>query len=336
MTDPKSTNPCNVFITRMIPQPGIDLLKHLCGRVEVNPDDRTLSKRELIEAVRGKDGVLCLITDVLDGEFLEAVKGLKVISNYGVGFNHIDVAAATRLGILVTNTPGVLTGATADLTWALIFAVSRRIVEADRFTRAGLFSEWQPMLFLGSEISGRTLGVVGAGRIGSAVAMKSRGFEMPVLYADSGPNPDLDSATGARLVALDDLLREADIVSLHVPLTAGTRHLIGERELSLMKKTAVLINTSRGPVIDEAALVRALKSGRIAGAGLDVYENEPRLEPGLSGLDNAVLLPHLGSATLETRTRMSVMASENLISGLSGELPVHLVNKEVFQSRGKH
>jgi lactate dehydrogenase-like 2-hydroxyacid dehydrogenase len=336
MTDPAHTKKWNVFVTRQIPPAGIDLLNLHCGRVDVNPDDRTLSKKELIEAVQGKDGFICLITDILDRELLEAVKGVKIISNFGAGFDHIDLAAATRLSILVTNTPGVLTGATADLTWALIFAVSRRIVEADRFTRMGLFREWHPMLFLGGEISGRTLGIIGAGRIGSAVALKSRGFEMPVLYHDSKLNPELESATGARFVALDDLLRESDVVSLHVPLTSGTRRLIGGRELNLMKKTAVLINTSRGPVVDETALVRALQSGRIAGAGLDVYEHEPKLAPGLAGLENVVLLPHLGSATVETRTRMSLMAAENLISGLSGELPVHLVNKEVLNLRGKY
>jgi glyoxylate reductase len=322
----------NVYVTRMIPKAGIDLLSLHCGRVDVNPDDRTLSKGELAEAVRGRDGLICLITDTLDREVLEKFRGVKIISNFGAGFNHIDLEAATRMGIRVTNTPGVLTDATADLTWALIFAAARRIVEADRFTRTGRFKEWHPMLFLGGDITGRTLGIVGAGRIGSAVARKSRGFEMTLLYSDSRPNPDLESSTGARFAALDDLLRESDFVSIHVPLTSATRRLIGDRELSLMKKTAFLINTSRGPVVDEAALVRALKSGLIAGAGLDVYENEPRLAAGLAGMENVVLLPHLGSATVETRTRMSVMAAENLLQGLRGVTPAHLVNPDVLKT----
>jgi glyoxylate reductase len=321
----------NVFITRQIPSAGIDLLNRHCRVVEINPDDRTLSKSELIDAVSGKDGFICLITDTLDKEVLEAIRGVEIISNFGAGFNHIDLTAATRMGIMVTNTPGVLTGATADLTWALIFAVSRRVVEGDRFTREGKFREWHPTLFLGGEVTGRTLGVIGAGRIGSAVALKSRSFEMPVLYHDSAKNRDLEEATGARFVSMDDLLRESDFVSLHVPLTSGTNHLIGERELNLMKKTAYLINTSRGPVVDEAALVRALISGRIAGAGLDVYENEPELAPGLARLENVVLLPHLGSATVGTRTRMSLMAAENLLQGLRGEIPVNLVNPEAIK-----
>ncbi len=323
-----------VFVTRWIEPSGIELLRRHGCTVQVNPEDRVLSKSELIEAVSGKDGFICLITDTLDSEVLENIREVRIISNYGAGFNHIDLAAAARMGIMVTNTPGVLTGATADLTWALIFAVSRRVVEGDKFTRAGNFREWHPTLFLGGEVTGRTLGIIGAGRIGSAVALKSRGFEMPVLYHDSGRNLDLERVVGARFVQLADLLRGSDFISLHVPLDSGTRHLIGERELKRMKKTAYLINTSRGPVVDEAALVRALKSGRIAGAGLDVYEDEPALAPGLADLENVVLLPHLGSATLETRTRMSLMAAENLLQGLRGEIPVHLVNREVVKRQG--
>ena len=321
----------NVYVTRSIPRAGIDLLRQHCLAVEVNPEDRTLSRTELIESVSGRDGFICLITDSLDREVLEKMRGIKVISNYGAGFNHIDLAAATRMGIMVTNTPGVLTAATADLTWALIFAVSRRIAEGDRFTRAGKFLGWHPTLFLGGEVTGRTLGIIGAGRIGSAVAKKSLGFEMQVLYHDSAPVPGLEKTTGARFASKDDLLRESDFVSLHVPLTPATHHLIGECELKLMKNTAYLINTSRGPVVDEAALVRALKSGRIAGAGLDVYENEPELAAGLVDLENVVILPHLGSATLETRSRMSKMAAENLLQGLRGEIPVHLVNREAIK-----
>jgi glyoxylate reductase len=325
----------NVFITREIPRVGIDLLKQHCGTVDINPDDMTLSKPELIGAARGRNGILCMITDILDREVLESLKGIRIISNCGAGFNNIDLETATRLGMMVTNTPDVLTSATADLTWALIFCVARRIVEADRFTRQGRFKEWHPMLLLGGEITGRTLGIIGSGRIGTAVAAKSRGFEMTVLYYDAQLNRDLESKTGARFAKLDDLLRRSDVVSLHVPLSPQTRHIIGEREFGLMKKTAYLINTSRGPVVDEKALVQALQSERIAGAGLDVYENEPELEPGLVDLDNVVLLPHIGSATLETRTQMAVMAAENLLSGLRGETPKNLVNRDVLNITNK-
>ncbi len=322
----------NVFVTREIPKPGIDLLLEKGCQVDVNPEDRTLTRDELVAAVSGRDGFLAMITDTLDREALEAMKGIRVLSNCGAGFNHIDLAAANRMGILVTNTPGVLTDATADLTWALIFAVSRRIVEADKFTRQGRFKEWHPMAFLGGDLTGRTLGIVGAGRIGRAVALRSSGFGMTVLYTDGSTVPELESKVGARRVELDELLRQSDFVSLHVPLSPQTRHLMDGRALGLMKRSAYLINTSRGPVVDEKALADALRSGRIAGAGLDVYEHEPEIEPGLIGLDNVVLLPHIGSATLETRTRMSLMAAENLLEGLAGKKPKHLVNPEAWKA----
>ncbi|MDM7925260.1 MAG: D-glycerate dehydrogenase [bacterium] len=321
----------NVFVTREIPRAGIDLLRENGCRVDINPEDRPLTRDELVAAVSGRDGFLAMITDTLDREALERMKGIRVLSNCAAGYNHIDLETATRMGILVTNTPGVLTDATADLTWALMFAVSRRIVEADRFTRAGRFREWHPMGFLGGDLTGRTLGIVGAGRIGRAVALRSSGFGMTVLYADGSAVPELEAKLGARRVGLDELLALSDFVSLHVPLTPETRRLIDSRALGLMKRSAYLINTSRGPVVDEKALVEALRSGRIAGAGLDVYENEPEIESGLIGLDNVVLLPHIGSATLETRTRMSVMAAENLLEGLSGKKPKHLVNPEAWK-----
>ena len=320
----------NVFVTRRIPQPGLDILKKQCRTVDVNSHDRPLARDELLNGVRGRDGVLCLLTDTIDEQILETARGAKIFANYAVGFNNIDVDAATRRGILITNTPGVLTQTTADLTWALIFAVARRITEGDRFTRRGRFQGWGPMLLLGSDITGKTLGIVGAGRIGTAVAERSAGFGMTVLYTDAVPNETLEKKHNARRVAIDDLLKRSDFVSLHVPLLPETTHLIGSRELNLMKKTAYLINTCRGPVVDEKALVEALKSGEIAGAGLDVYEDEPRLEPGLSELDNVVLLPHIGSATVETRTKMATMAAQNLIAGLKGERPPNLVNPEVL------
>ncbi len=321
----------NVYVTRRIPRPGIDLLEESCDIVEINPEDRVLPKRELVDRIAGRDGVLCLLTDRIDREVLEAARGVKIFANYAVGYDNIDVEAATELGIMVTNTPGVLTDATADMAWALLFAIARRIVESDRFTRERKFKGWGPMLFLGGDITGRTLGIIGAGRIGTAMALKSRGFHMRVLYSDVARNEVLESALGAERADLGTLLRESDYISIHVPLTGETRHLIGERELGLMKETAYLINTSRGPVVDERALVRALREGEIAGAALDVYEDEPRLAPGLAELDNVVLTPHIASATVETREKMAVMAAENLLAGLRGERPPNLVNPEVLE-----
>lgn len=320
----------SVYVTREIPRPGIELLLDACSNVEINPDDRVLAPDELLAAVRGRDAVLCLLTDTINAAVLDAARGAKVFANYAVGYNNIDVPAATARRIIVTNTPGVLTDATADLTWALLFAVARRIPEGDRFTRAGKFTGWAPMLLLGGDISDRTLGIIGAGRIGTAVALRSRGFRMRVLYFDKAQNEALEQAVGATRVDLDTLLRESDFVSLHVNLDPTTHHLIGARELALMKPTAYLINTSRGPVVDEAALVDALRQRRIAGAGLDVFENEPALAPGLAELDNAVIPPHLGSATIGTRTRMATLAATNLLAALRGERPPNIVNPEVL------
>jgi len=321
-----------VFVTRKIPQEGIDILTRHGFQVDVNPRNRGLTKTELTVSVAERDGVLCQFTDKLDEDVLQAASKALVFSNCAVGFNNVDVACATRLGILVTNTPGVLTDTTADLAWALLFALARRIPECDRFTRAGKFKTWSPMFFLGSDITGKTLGIVGAGRIGTAVAMRSAAFRMRLVYCDGIPNSTLEKELGARRAGLEELLTESDFVSLHVPLLPETRHLVGEREFGLMKKTAFLINTSRGPVVDEKALVRALQKRTIAGAGLDVYENEPKVEPGLMKLDNAVIVPHIGSATMETRVKMAVMAAENLAAALRGERPAHLVNAEVWNS----
>ncbi|MFP4058338.1 MAG: 2-hydroxyacid dehydrogenase [Candidatus Brocadiia bacterium] len=321
----------NVYVTREVPRPGLDMLAEACRQTEVNPADRVLSREELLEAVRGRDGVLCLLTDTIDAQVLDAAEGCTIFANYAVGYDNVDVEAATARRIAVTNTPGVLTDATADLTWALLLATARRIPEADRFTRAGSFRGWAPMLLLGGDVSGRTLGIVGAGRIGTAVALRSRGFRMRVLYFDRTQNEALEQAVGARRAELDELLQEADFVCLHVSLGESTHHLIGPRELSLMKPTAYLINTSRGPVVDEAALVEALRGGEIAGAGLDVFEDEPKLQPGLAELDNVVLLPHLGSATTGTRTRMATLAATNLLAGLRGERPPNIVNPQVLR-----
>ena len=286
-----------------------------------------MDRQKLLERIAGQEGLLCTITDRIDAEVLDRAPALKVIANYGVGFEHIDVDAATRRGIPVTNTPGVLTETTADLAFALILATARRVVEGDQRVREGKFQYWAPLLFLGQEVSGKTLGIIGMGRIGQAVARRAAGFGMKLLYhSRTRLSPAEEQELRASFQPLETLLREADFVTLHVPLTPHTRHLIGSRELELMKHSAYLINTARGPVVDEAALVAALRQGQIRGAGLDVYEKEPELCPGLADLENVVLLPHVGSATVETRTRMALMAAENLLAGLRGDPPPNCLN----------
>jgi glyoxylate reductase len=322
----------NVYVTRVIPKPGLDIFAEAGVELEVNPYDRVLTRKELIEAVKGRDGVLCLLTDVIDGEVMDAAgKNCKGFANYAVGYNNIDVPAATRRRMAISNTPGVLTDATADLAWSLLMSASRRIVESDAYMRTGNWQGWGPMQFLGADITGATLGLIGAGRVGMTVAKRAKGFDMNILYFDVNQNIDLEKTFGAKKVDLDTLLRDSDFVSIHVALTEQTKHLIGKRELSLMKPTAVLINTSRGPTIDEKALVEALRNNKIFAAGLDVYENEPKMTEGLKGLHNAVVVPHIGSATIKTRAAMATMAAANLLAMLKGECPPNCVNQEIYQ-----
>ena len=321
-----------IFVTRKIPEQGLEILRKEF-EVKVNLYDRVLAKEEIIKGLKGKDGLLCLLTDPIDADVVNSEPKLKMISSYAVGYNNIDVKAATKRGIPVSNTPGVLTDATSDMAWALLFSVARRIVEADKFTRAGKFKGWDPMLMHGQDVTNKTLGVVGAGRIGTAFALKSKGFNMNVLYVDEKKNETLEKEVNAKKVTFDELLKKSDFISLHVPLMSSTHHLIGEKELKMMKKNAVLINTSRGPVVDEQALVFALKEKQIFGAGLDVYEHEPEITEELKKLDNAVLQPHSASATIESRTKMAIMAAENMVAGLKGEIPTNCVNKEVFKER---
>jgi glyoxylate reductase len=318
-----------VLVTRRIPEAGLALLRE---RFEVilNEVDRPLTRPELLDAVRDVDGVLCLLNDRIDGEVMDAAKRARGFANHAVGFDNVDLAEATRRRLPVSNTPGVLTDATAEMAWTLLFAVARRIVESDRDHRAGRWGGWGPLQYIGGDVTGRTLGVVGAGRIGEAFALKSRGFAMPVLYADERTNPVLERELGARRVPLDDLLAAADFVSVHVPLAPATRHLVDARALGLMKPTAYLINTSRGPVVDEQALVAALRARAIAGAGLDVYEDEPRMAPGLADLDNAVLAPHTGSATVTARNNMALTAARNLAAMVAGERAPNCLNPEVY------
>lgn len=320
-----------IYVTRRIPEAGLAILRQSHPHFALNPEDRILTRSELIEKVQGLDGLLSLLTDRIDSEVMDvAGPQLKVITNYAVGFDNIDVAAATERGILVTNTPGVLTDATADHAWALLFAVARRIAESERYLRSGKYAGWAPMLFLGGDITGRTLGIIGAGRIGQAVAMKAKGFQLRVLYCDEAVNPLIEKEVGARKVSLEELLQAADFVSVHVPLLPATRHLLNHQTLRLMKKTAYLINTSRGAVIDETALAEALRTGVIAGAGLDVFENEPHVHPELLQVENVVLTPHTASATVGTRDTMATMAATNLVAALRGERPPNLVNAEVW------
>jgi len=300
--------------------------------VDVNPHDRALTRSEFLEAVKGRDGLLCLLTETVDDEVLDAAAGVKGVANYAVGFNNIDVDACTRRGIPVSNTPDVLTDTTADLAWALMFSVARRIVEGDRYVRDGKFKGWGPLMLLGDDLTGKTLGIVGGGRIGMATAARAVGFSMPVLYTSRNRHEDIE-AIGAQYRSLDDLLQASDFVSIHVPLMPETTHLIGPRELNLMKSTAYLINTARGPIVDEKALVSALRNGIIAGAGLDVFEREPELEPGLADLDNAVIVPHIGSGTVATRIKMGNKAAINLIAMVKGEEPPDCVNPEWKQGR---
>ena len=321
----------NIYVTRRLPSAAMELLEKNFA-VECNPQNRVLRREELLQLVRGRDGLLPLLTDRIDSEVMTAAgPQLKVIANYAVGFNNIDVPAATARKIAVTNTPGVLTDTTADLTLALILGVARRLVEADTYTRSGKYEGWAPLLFLGADVHHKTLGLMGFGRIGYAVAKRARGFDLRVLYHDTRrADPELERQIQAQYVDRDTLLREADFVSIHVPLTPETTRFMSTREFSLMKPTAFIVNTARGEVIDEEALVEALKKRQIGGAGLDVFEHEPAIHPALFSLDNVILLPHIGSGSVETRTKMGLMAAENLIAAFEGKIPPNCLNPEVY------
>ncbi|MEA3253954.1 MAG: D-glycerate dehydrogenase [Chloroflexota bacterium] len=320
-----------VFVTYKLPEAG---MKNLRGKFDLilYEEERLPSKEDLLRNVPDADALLCVAT-VIDRDIMDAGRKLRVVANYGVGYNNIDVDYATRKGLMVTNTPGVLTETTADLAWAILMAVARRLVEGDRLLRAGDPRVWKLNGMLGSDVQGKVLGIVGFGRIGKAVARRALGFGMKVLYySRHRVASEVEQAYNATYIDLDTLLKQADFVSLHVPLDDSTRHLIDAAKLSLMKPTAFLINTSRGAVIDEQALAQALKQRRIAGAALDVYEREPELSRGLAEQDNVVLIPHLGSATKQTRDAMAELAAENVIAVLSGQVPPSLVNKQVLKT----
>lgn len=318
-----------VFVTRPLPAATLELLASRC-EVHLYPEDTALEPAELGEHCRDAEGLLVVGVRV-NAEVLRQAPSLKVVANCGVGYDNIDVAACTARRIVVTNTPDVLTDTTADLAFALLMAVARRVVEGDRFVREGRWQRWEWGRLWGADIHHQTLGLYGFGRIGRAVARRGRGFDMHVIYHDvQRATAEIERELGAQFVGRETLLRESDFLSLHVPLTPETHHLIGARELTLMKPSAFLINTARGKVVDEEALVEALKSRAIAGAGLDVFEDEPDLHPELAKLDNVILLPHIGSATAETRLKMALLAVENLLAALEGRRPPNIVNPEVY------
>jgi len=313
-----------VFVTRQILDSGIKLLKDKGFEVEVSGVDGVMPREELLQKVKGADAILSLLTDKVNDELFDAAgPQLKIVANYAVGYDNIDVPAATKRNIIITNTPGVLTESVAEHAIALMFAIARKVVESDQFMRDGKFHGWAPMMYLGNDLVGKTLGLVGLGRIGAAVAKRMHdGFEMKVVYYDLKRNEELEKQYGIEHKELDSLLKEADFISIHVPSTPETKHLINAERLKMMKPSAYLVNTARGPVVDEAALVEALKNNVIRGAGLDVYESEPVMAPGLAELPNTVLTPHTASATEETRGAMSELAAKNIIEVLEGRAPL--------------
>jgi glyoxylate reductase len=323
----------SVFVTRQIPKAGLSLLRG-CAQVKVWEGELPPPREVLLKEARAADGLLTLLTDTIDAELMDAAPRLRVVSNYAIGYDNIDVPAATERGIVVCNTPGILTDTTADFAFTLMASVARRVTEAEKYVRAGRWKTWGPMLCLGYDLHGTTLGLVGLGRIGAAVAKRASGFEMRILYFDVNRQPSLEQELGLVFTDLETLLSESDFISLHTPLTSETYHMIGAEQFGLMKETAIFVNTSRGQVVDQAALYDALLSGSIAGAGLDVTDPEP-LDPDdpLLELDSCLVVPHIASASIATRTLMATMAAENLVAGLQGRMPRNPVNPEVFDSK---
>jgi len=325
-------NKPKVLLTRALPQQGMTLLEQNF-ELEVNPADEVMPHVRIIDSIADKQGLVCLLTDNIDSRVINRASSLRIIANYAVGFNNIDVAAATRKGIPVTNTPEVLTETTADLVMGLLLSVARRIVEADNYLRSGRFKGWAPELLLGSDVHGKILGVIGMGRIGQAVARRAQGFDLKIIYHDTKRLPvHVERKYGVVFVGFEALLTDSDFVSIHAPLNKETYHLISTNELAKMKNTAFLINAARGPIIDEHALVRALKIGEIAGCALDVYENEPAVASALLRMPNVVLVPHIGSASIEARTRMALMVVDNLVAVLQNNVrPPNVVNPEIYK-----
>ena len=316
-----------IFVTRKIPQAGLDMLQQAGHKVEVSDLDRPLTRDELKQKVAEAEAIISQLVDKMDGEIMDAAgKQLKIIANYAVGYDNISLKDAEARHLAVSNTPDVLTGAVADHAFGLMLAAGRRIVESDRFARAGKYTGWQPFLLLGQDIFGKTLGIVGTGRIGTALAERAaHGFGMKILYYDAKRNEQIEKDVNAQFCTMEELLKNSDFVSVHVPLLDSTRHMFSTKQFEMMKKTAVFVNTSRGPVVDEQALLKALQKKDIFGAGIDVWEFEPKLTPGLAELDNIVITPHTASATIEARDNMSKTAATNVLAALKGEVPPNLV-----------
>jgi glyoxylate reductase len=322
-----------VLVTRRLPEPVMEFIQARCDADVWEGPPEAIPRDELLRRIRGRLGAITLLTERVDAEFLDAAgPDLRIVANYAVGFDNIDVEECTRRGVLATNTPDVLTETTADLAWSLLMAAARRIPEGDRFLRSRTPWIWGPEMMLGQDVHDKVLGVVGFGRIGQAMARRAAGFGMRVVYFDAfRPPPELERELGAEFREFDELLPEADFITIHVALTEETRHMFGAEQFKKMKRTAVVVNSSRGPVIDEAALAQALRDGEIFAAGLDVFEKEPEVHPQLLELDNAVIVPHLGSATVETRHAMGMLAADNLIAALEGRKPPTLINPEAWQ-----
>ena len=312
----------SVFISSTLPREAVGLIPR-DFTLDYNNSEVPLSKAELVSRLNGKDGLICHIISTIDEEVLASAPTLKVVANVAVGYNNIDVAAARRRGVIVTNTPDVLTETTADFAWTLLMATARRVVEADHYARSGRWTAWKWDLLWGADVHGTTLGIVGFGRIGRAIARRAQGFNMRILYHDAvRADAAVERELSATATDLETLLREADFVTLHTNLTPETRHLIGERTLRLMRKSAIVVNAARGPIVDEAALAQALREGWIAGAGLDVFEEEPRIHPDLLPLQNVVLAPHIASASRDTRIAMATLAVRNCVAVLEGKAPI--------------
>ena len=322
-----------VYVTRKLPGEGIERLRAQC-EVSVWDEDGPPPRERLIDEVREAEGLLCLLTDNVDAGLLDAAPRLRIVSTMAVGYDHIDVDAATARGVLVANTPGVLTETTADMAFALLLAAARRLPEAERAVREGRWTAWSPLFLAGADVHGATLGIVGLGAIGRAVARRARGFDMRVLYTSRTPKPELEQELGVQYVSFEDLLAQSDFVTVHVPLTPETRHMFDDQAFARMKPTAVFVNTARGAIVDETALLRALGSHAIACAAIDVTETEPlpKHDP-LLRLPNLLVTPHIASASVATRTRMADLAVENLLAGLAGKLPAHCVNPDALERR---
>ncbi|SHK39441.1 2-hydroxyacid dehydrogenase family protein [Paramaledivibacter caminithermalis] len=320
-----------VFISGKIPKTAYDILSKEF-EVTMHDDIRLLSKGEIMEGIKGKDALLCLLSDPIDKEIIDSNPNLKIIANYGAGFNNIDIEAATSNKIPVTNTPLVSTTSTAELTMGLILSIARRIVEGDKITRAGKFTGWAPLYHLGTELSSKTLGIIGLGNIGKAVAKRAKAFDMNIIYYTNHPlDENEEKKLGYKYMSLDKVIENSDFLTLHLSYSPSSFHMIGREQLEKMKSTAYLINAARGPLVDETALLEALKNKSIAGAALDVYEREPEITAGLEKLDNVILTPHIGNATIEARNKMAEVAANNIIAVLNGQKPINCVNPDIYE-----